>query len=216
MTALFKSKLRLIGAPILSLALLVASAFVPITGLSQTALAGNYNSGVKFGTVRSHRSAKNYTRAERRAIQRLGYRKKSTLRAGVYYGHKHRSHRKVKQRAGYYKHRDQLFIDRRQRIAERNRAIKQQRAGVRVRNSGAGILYVTPERQGSVTSGYDNVGVAVSSGTYADPCPTGHNCGYRLYADGTGPRIITPGTLHSNDLPAYDGLSGPKVITLED
>lgn len=53
----------------------------------------------------------------------------------------------------------------------------------------------------------------VLSGSSA--CPSQHNCGYRIYEDGTGPRIIRPNTYGSNDLPDYDGLNGPKVITLD-
>ena len=46
-------------------------------------------------------------------------------------------------------------------------------------------------------------------------CPSNHNCGYRLYENGTGPRIITPGVQLGNDLPAFDGLNGPKIIRLD-
>ncbi len=46
-------------------------------------------------------------------------------------------------------------------------------------------------------------------------CPSKHDCGYRLYEDGTGPRIITPGVYLNNNLPSYDGLNGPKIITLD-
>lgn len=55
-----------------------------------------------------------------------------------------------------------------------------------------------------------------SSGTVlrSNACPTNHNCGYRIYQDGSGPRIITPG-ISNDDLPDYDGLNGPKVITLD-
>lgn len=55
-----------------------------------------------------------------------------------------------------------------------------------------------------------------SSGTIlrSNSCPTNHNCGYRIYQDGSGPRIITPG-INNDDLPDYDGLNGPKVITLD-
>lgn len=48
----------------------------------------------------------------------------------------------------------------------------------------------------------------------ASKCPTRHNCGYRLYENGTGPRIIVPG-VNDPDLPAQDGLNGPLVITLD-
>ncbi|MEM7069794.1 MAG: hypothetical protein AAF478_13020 [Pseudomonadota bacterium] len=46
-------------------------------------------------------------------------------------------------------------------------------------------------------------------------CPKNHNCGYRIYSNGSGPRIITPGVGPGNGLPAYDGVSGPQIITLD-
>ncbi len=49
----------------------------------------------------------------------------------------------------------------------------------------------------------------------SNSCPSSHNCGYRIYSDGTGPRIITPSSGRNNNLPAFDGLNGPKVITLD-
>jgi len=55
----------------------------------------------------------------------------------------------------------------------------------------------------------------VSDRIFASDCPSKHNCGYRIYENGTGPRIIRPSTGFGNDLPNYDGLNGPKVITLD-
>ena len=54
-----------------------------------------------------------------------------------------------------------------------------------------------------------------SAGVLASECPSNHNCGYRIYENGTGPRIIRPSSKFGNDLPGYDGLNGPKVITLD-
>ena len=51
-------------------------------------------------------------------------------------------------------------------------------------------------------------------GREADPCPKGHNCGYRLYEDRTGPRIIVPG-ISGEGLPPQDGLRGPKIIRVK-
>lgn len=59
-----------------------------------------------------------------------------------------------------------------------------------------------------------DVGVG-SAGILASECPSNHNCGYRIYENGTGPRIIRPSTNLGSDLPDYDGLNGPKVITLD-
>ena len=60
---------------------------------------------------------------------------------------------------------------------------------------------------GTITEVFDS-GIASGSS-----CPSGINCGFRVYSDGTGPRIITPGI--SGGLPSFDGLNGPKVITLD-
>lgn len=54
-----------------------------------------------------------------------------------------------------------------------------------------------------------------SPGILASECPSNHNCGYRIYENGTGPRIIRPNTGLSNDLPGFDGLNGSKIITLD-
>jgi len=43
------------------------------------------------------------------------------------------------------------------------------------------------------------------------PCPAKHNCGYRIYQDGSGPRIIAPG-IYGKDLPKFDGIRGPVII----
>jgi len=49
----------------------------------------------------------------------------------------------------------------------------------------------------------------------ASTCPSKHNCGYRIYSNGTGPRIITPGVNGGNGLPDFDGINGPSIITLD-
>ena len=54
-----------------------------------------------------------------------------------------------------------------------------------------------------------------SAGILASECPSNHNCGFRIYENGTGPRIIRPSANFGNDLPGFDGLNGPKVITLD-
>lgn len=54
--------------------------------------------------------------------------------------------------------------------------------------------------------------ITVIKGPSVQPaCPVGHNCGYRLYEDGTGPRIITLG-VSGKGLPPQDGVSGPRII----
>ena len=45
-------------------------------------------------------------------------------------------------------------------------------------------------------------------------CPAGHNCGYRVYEDRSGPRIIVPG-ISGAGLPPQDGLRGPRIIRVQ-
>ena len=47
-------------------------------------------------------------------------------------------------------------------------------------------------------------------------CPSGHNCGYRYYQDGSGPRIIQLGQKPGKGLPEYDPVNGPAIIRLDD
>lgn len=102
----------------------------------------------------------------------------------------------------------QLF-ERRRLNALRNIAIKEQRSGVSQRSVANDIILLD---DGSTTTGLS--GVAVTRG--APACPSNHNCGYRVYQDGSGPRIITPGSGGPADgLPAFDGVSGPLIITVE-
>lgn len=55
----------------------------------------------------------------------------------------------------------------------------------------------------------------IGTGSLTSECPSKHNCGYRIYGDGSGPRIITPGVDFGNDLPKFDGVNGPAIITLD-
>ena len=47
-------------------------------------------------------------------------------------------------------------------------------------------------------------------------CPSGYNCGYRYYQDGSGPRIIRLGQKPGKGLPDYDPVNGPAIIRLND
>ena len=109
------------------------------------------------------------------------------------------------------------LIERRRAIEARNDRIAFQNAERRARNAAkanrAGVLVLDVERQGILTA--DVGGVAGNVYTQTNPCPRSHNCGYRVYSDGSGPRIITLGVNPGGDLPEFDGLSGPLVITLD-
>jgi len=103
-----------------------------------------------------------------------------------------------------------LRLFERQRLnALRNIAIKEQRSGVRQGTARNDLFFQD--------NGSANFPVGNNTITRGAPaCPAGHNCGYRLYDNGTGPRIITPGVGGLTDgLPAFDGVNGPLVITVE-
>jgi len=113
--------------------------------------------------------------------------------------------------------RDLLNSDRRRSIDARNEQISLERSirsAERAAAAGGGVVVVGGNRQGILTSDF-NGGVAGTVLTQRTPCPRSHNCGYRLYSNGTGPRIITPGISAGGNLPEFDGLSGPQVITLD-
>ena len=146
------------------------------------------------------------------AKKRLGYRKSGSLGHGKRYSKK--GHGKYAKRYHHHNRGDFAFIDRRRRIEAYNHSIRKQRAGVIYSTApGVASVYAPLERQGIITSGYSDTGVAGPVIQTTEPCPARHNCGYRLYDDGTGPRIITPGVSAGKDLPPFDGLSGPRVIT---
>ena len=112
----------------------------------------------------------------------------------------------------FFNRRDLLYVERRRDIRQRNREIA--RAN-RDRGFNRGPVIITPDF--GIDPGYiildDDTLVINSQVRVTKPCPANHNCGYRLYTDGTGPRIISPGATSGYE---YDGISGPKVITLED
>jgi len=122
--------------------------------------------------------------------------------------------------AGKKRHRqrsDLGLIERRRAIEARNSRVAFQNAERRARSSGdfgrSGVLVLDVDRQGILSA--EIGGVAGDVYTQTSPCPRGHNCGYRVYSDGTGPRIITLGVNPGGDLPEFDGLSGPQIITLD-
>ena len=101
----------------------------------------------------------------------------------------------------------QLF-ERRRLNALRNIAIREHRSGIAQRNATNDIIILDDGGTSSAS------GVSVTRG--APACPSNHNCGYRVYQDGSGPRIITPGAGGLADgLPAFDGVYGPLIITVE-
>lgn len=143
-------------------------------------------------------------------INRVG-----TSRSGVRYGKLRRSHKH--HRPNYRLHKRYREIARRNIRVERNNELRRLRASTR-RSGPNGRFLSRGEREYLLNGGYivpnNNSGLQGAGGINSNACPSGHDCGYRIYSDGTGPRIITPGVRLGNGLPSYDGLNGPKVITL--
>ncbi|MEM9278594.1 MAG: hypothetical protein AAGA76_08475 [Pseudomonadota bacterium] len=119
--------------------------------------------------------------------------------------------------------RDRLFIERRNDIARRNERLVIENELQSARRSGAVLanpntsfgdaLVLDPRREGVLSAGVDDNGTAGLVTRNVQPCPKKYNCGYRIYSNGTGPRIITPGVAAGNGLPEFDGISGPVIIT---
>ncbi len=139
-----------------------------------------------------------------------------TARSGVRFGkNKH-----------YYKkpHRYYHIKKRQREIARRNLRVQEQnelrRLRASTRRSGPNGRFLSQRERIELLNNnvIDSEFVSTNQGyelRALAKCPASHNCGYRLYEDGTGPRIIKPGVYLGNNLPNYDGLNGPKVITLD-
>ncbi len=137
-------------------------------------------------------------------------------RSGVRYGKYRRYHKH--HRLNYRLNKRNREIARYNRQVERNNELRRLRASTR-RSGPNGRFLSRGEREYLLNGGYVgpvfNEGLQGSAVRNSNVCPSGHDCGYRIYSDGTGPRIITPGVRLGKGLPSYDGLRGPKVITLD-
>lgn len=174
----------------LSLALVVTS-YSAIPFLSQLdAHAGNKSSGVVLNRGRS--------------VSRGGV---ARSRTGVSSSVQRRSSR---QNISRLKLRQQQIFDRNALVQRQNELRFEQSLNRRVRPNGRPVLPTNNSGSfnGSISDGFGSDGVI--SG-----CASSFNCGYRIYSDGTGPRIIRPGIDAGGDLPAFDGVSGAKIITLD-
>ena len=183
---------------------------MPATGFVSEAEAG-YKSTVKQGV---------YNRSNHRYYKKGHYRNnrygKRARVSGKFHGRKF--HRAGVYQGSYNKTRS--FNQRRRDIARRNELIVLQNAIQSSRRSGAVLANPRPRfsdqlvldpREGVLTADIDGTAGVVARQIRS--CPTGYNCGYRVYNDGTGPRIITPGVQAGNGLPPFDGISGPSIIT---
>lgn len=154
---------------------------------------GSYNSGVVFG------SSKKAVRTKARGSVGFSTNKDIIIKKrGVLLG-----------RQNVLSNGEAALIERRRLIQRRNEVVRNQELIERQIRAGnlasSGVLLNNQIDDTSLVNG----GIDTSPA-----CPTGFNCGFRLYDSGTGPRIITPGLSSDGSLPAFDGLRGPKIITL--
>ena len=203
----------------ISLALAVALAGSMTTPLvfDGDASAQSKRSGVILKGRSGVRSGRVVPRYRDPALRRLGFRKSGRIGA---------SHHSSGVRLGLAGSRSRGKLA----FVERARDIRRYNAGVAYRNEVRRLRSATRrsqpngrflsrnERQAVIYGDYYSEPVATAHQGHSASglrCPSRHNCGYRLYSDGTGPRLITPYVKQGGDLPLFDGVSGPKVITLD-
>ncbi|MEO0327838.1 MAG: hypothetical protein AAF217_04505 [Pseudomonadota bacterium] len=181
------------------------------SGLETSAFAASKKSGkFKSGHVRYKQygykrgvKARNFHRANR-AHRNLH---SGVRRSGVYLS----GSRSYSGARGYIARRNQINR-RNERVVLENALRREQRSGAVLANRGTSRgFFVDAPRQGILTA--DNGGVVGNVVTNVNPCPARHNCGYRIYENGAGPRIIRPSIPAGNGLPPYDGVSGPVIYT---
>ena len=192
---------RVAAAVIFAAGLMVQLSFATPAAASGKKSNHVASSGVAFGSgysVRKHDHYHNHRHLKRHRKARIS----GKYHSGVRLAHKRR----------HYRNRDYLLVERRRQIEARNRAVAAQDLAKRRIRAGIVATPVAPyqEKRRITLGGTSNI--VESQGRL---CPEGHNCGYRLYEDGTGPRIIILGAGSSGVDQAYDGINGPKVITLD-
>ncbi|MEL7430631.1 MAG: hypothetical protein AAFN43_11610 [Pseudomonadota bacterium] len=198
MTA-FSRIFRLAKLACLALALILAGTFAqfaPSPALATDTYSGaSSRSGVVF---RKHKHRHHYS--HHRSVSRAG-----VTGHRFHKGNRKHLHKRINVR------RDLQLNERRRQIAERNRVIAEQELiEKQIRRGGVQVVPSTGF-VGTTTIG----GGVILNGTGGSPCPDGLNCGYRLYEDGTGPRIIVLGEEGAGIDQPYDGLNGPKIIRLD-
>jgi len=171
------------------------------------------NRGFRRGTPVHHRRFKHSNRYNNHNVYTRSF--GSSRRSGVYLNSKiirKKDRLRNNRRAGVY-HKNYRHIKRRSTLASRNQRFRAQQNRRRHVNNNAPVVIQFDDQLN-----YDGLygdGGAILAGPQkpivTPPCPSGLNCGYRLYDNGTGPRIIVLGTSNEG-LPDYDGLNGPKVI----
>lgn len=192
---------RLAISSVFAFATLIASPFI-----SQNTVQAE---GYKHGTYNLGKRVRPKTPAINTNMHRSGVR--------VGYG----KHYRKKPAYNYYVKKRQREIARRNIRVERQNQLRRLKASTR--RSGPNGRFLSQRERVEILN--DNVNVfedefiSSSQGGVelraTSNCPSKHNCGFRIYEDGTGPRIITPGVYLNKNLPGYDGVRGPKIITLD-
>ncbi len=207
--------------PMLLLAALMTSAMLVASTASGEARNGSYGAKVSGGLKKQHYSA--HKRFHGKKFRHKGRFAVDSRRSGVRLG---RSSGKV-----YSRHYGKRYRKHHYHRKHAHRPIRQYvkpgyrynlprhklRDGVTTYNkrilSGNDFYYPLPIDDGR--DGIYYTEVIPAGPPVVTECPAGFNCGYRLYENGTGPRIITPG-VSGKHLPPQDGISGPHIIRLGD
>ncbi len=169
--------------------------------------SSNSFQGISPGKSFSHRrhSGKRFSNRRfrnnsgfRRGFGNRGFRNRGAVntinRAGVSLGHPtrvgNRFYGRKSNRRNHRNRSDRLFIHRRNTIEARNRRLNSNRSGVfrsdgiiverYYQASGALVINVPSANTGNYSNDWSE----------SEACPENHNCGYRFYSNGTGPRII--------------------------
>lgn len=225
-------------------ALAVATPQIPgAPGVVSEAMAGKRHGKVGAGVYgrkhyRNHHR-KHYRHHSRNRYKGYGYRNHAYVkRRGHYRGHRRgyrkdvilggRTHRAYGHYRGYrnhhYRHRKHprhhAYYPRPHRHPNTGVRFDYGQGGYGYGNGygyrGSDVIVYDNVRETIVNNDYDGAGSGIVYRRKAPPCPSRHNCGYRVYEDGSGPRIITPGVSSVEVGVDYDGVVGPTIITLGD
>ena len=154
-------------------------------------LGGNFN---RYNRVHRHN-------------HRHGYRD-HRRRSGVYlsgnFRKSHRAYRPKRHGGAYSNHYNQVL---------ENGAYSGVTANVYINDGHSSVGVYDTTRETIINNEPVDAGTKIVTRRPVQPCPSHHNCGYRVYSDGTGPRIITPGLNDKQVGVPFDGIHGPAIIT---
>ncbi len=157
---------------------------------------------------------RNRTNQRQRAIRNSNVRRLEATRSGVVLGGttlRSRTYSTVNKRR-------KLIERRNRRVVLENHLQSSRRSNSVLANPHLNGVVIYGNTRETIVNGeaYSDAGTQIISGRNRNiECPSSHNCGYRVYENGSGPRIISPTISAGGDLPPFDGVSGSLIITLD-